>query len=284
MSKRLRSLAKINLDLRVLGKRPDGFHNIRSVFQTISLADTIEIDYTPARRLDIHLDSKPAIPGNLVEKAAQALAIPGRFAIRLTKRIPMGAGLGGGSSNAAAMLLAIPALTGKRVAIRDLVKIGAQLGSDVPFFLIGGTALGLDRGTELHPLPDLPPWAALIVVPGIHVSTAEAYRALNRGPDRGEAAMNDERPANDFESVVFRQHPQLKSIKQKLRKCGADLALMSGSGSSIFGIFAQRDTRDTAAAEFRNKFGRDKVFAVSLVGRGRYRSLWHRQLGASTDW
>src|SRR5437660_1767874 len=148
---RLRSLAKINLDLRVLDKRPDGYHNLRTVFQTVGLADVIEIDYAPARRLILHLDSNPPIPGNLIEKAAELLAIPGRFTIRLTKRIPMGAGLGGGSSNAAAILLAIPALTGKNVPIEKLTALAAQLGSDVPFFLLGGTALGVGRGTELHP-------------------------------------------------------------------------------------------------------------------------------------
>ena len=276
----MRSLAKINLDLRVLGKRPDGFHNIRTIFQTISLADTIDIDYAPARRLEVMLDSKPSIPGNLVEKAAEALAIAGRFTIRLIKRIPMGAGLGGGSSNAAAMLLAIPALTGKKVALKELVKLGAQLGSDVPFFLLGGTALGLDRGTELYPLPDVPQFPALIVAPGIHVSTAEAYRALQRGPDRGQTAMENESPANDFESVVFRLHPELKKIKGRLQKSGADLVLMSGSGSSVFGIFAGAETRDAAAASFEH----DAVFRVSLVGRTRYRSLWRRQIGSLPDW
>ena len=276
---RLRSPAKINLDLRVLGKRPDGYHDIRTIFQTVSLADTIEIAYAPARRLEVHIDSKPPIPGNLVEKALEALAIPGHFTIRLAKRIPMGAGLGGGSSNAAAMLLAIPVLTGRRIALDRLLVLAEQLGSDVGFFLFGGTALGLGRGTELYPLPDAKASPAIVVAPGIHVSTADAYRALNRGPSSRTNATEDERPANDFEAAVFRQHPRLKAIVQSLRRGGADLALMTGSGSSLFGIFPESHGRDSAAASLRKQFPDARVFPVSLVSRQRYRSLWRRQLG-----
>jgi len=282
-SVRLRSLAKINLDLRVLDKRPDGYHNLRTIFQTVGLADIVEIDYAPARRLTLHLDSNPPIPGNLMEKAAEILAIPGRFTMRLTKRIPMGAGLGGGSSNAAATLLAIPALTGKNVPLEKLTALAAQLGSDVPFFLLGGAALGLGRGTELYPLPDLKPFPAIIVTPGVHVSTQEAYAAIDRLTNSELRTLNSELPSNDFEAVVFRRHPQLKLIKGRLLKLGADLALMSGSGSALFGIFAHRENRDSAVVSLRKDFGYDKIFPVSLVGRGAYRSLWRRQLRASGD-
>lgn len=282
-SVRLRSLAKINLDLRVLDKRPDGYHNVRTIFQTVGLADIIEIDYAPARRLSIQLDSKPDIPGNLILKAAELLAIPGRFTIRLTKRIPMGAGLGGGSSNAATTLLAIPALAGKWISFEDLAKLGTQLGSDVPFFLLGGTALGLGRGTELHPLPDLQPFPAIIVTPGIHVSTQEAYAALDSLTHLEPGTQNPQ-PSNDFEPVVFPLHPKLKLIKGRLRKLGADLALMSGSGSALFGIFANRENRDKVVVSLRKDFGYDRVFPVSLVGRSAYRAFWRRQLRASGDW
>lgn len=280
---RLRSLAKINLDLRVLDKRPDGYHNLSTIFQTVGLADTIEITYERARRLAVELESDPPIPGNLIEKAAELLAIPGRFIIQLTKRIPMGGGLGGGSSNAAAMLLAIPFLTGKFIPFDDLVRLGSELGSDVPFFLLGGTALGLGRGTELHPLPDWKPFPAIIVAPGIHVSTKEAYGALDAQPSVEGRAKNVERPSNDFETVVFRRHSQLKLIRGRLLKLGADLALMSGSGSALFGIFAHREKRDRAVVSLRKDFGYDRSFPVSLVGRGAYQSLWRRQLRASGD-
>jgi 4-diphosphocytidyl-2-C-methyl-D-erythritol kinase len=293
---RLRSLAKINLDLRVLNKRPDGYHNIRTVFQTVSLADTIEIAYTPSRRLSINLHSTPDIPGNLIIKAAESLAIPGHFRIRLTKRIPMGGGLGGGSSNAASILLAIPALTNRPVKLDRLLTLATQLGSDVPYFLLGGAALGQSRGTDLSPLPDLKPFPTILVSPGIHVSTPQAYQALNR-PARAtnheprtttwtlETSSPREWPAtNDFEPVVFPQHRHLKLIKGKLRKAGADLALMSGSGSTIFGIFEHRADRDSAVVSLRKDLGiEDKIFPVVLVGRSRYRSLWRRQLRVSAE-
>jgi 4-diphosphocytidyl-2-C-methyl-D-erythritol kinase len=144
---RVRALAKINLDLRVLGKRPDGFHELR----TISLADTLEIAYTPARKTEISLVDRLAIADNLVVRAArlamEAMRATGRIEMRLTKRIPMGAGLGGGSSDAAAVLLALPALAGRAMDLPKLCSIAEQLGSDVPFFLLGGTAVGIGRGS-----------------------------------------------------------------------------------------------------------------------------------------
>src|SRR5579872_3869696 len=133
---RLRSLAKVNLDLRVLHKRTDGFHELRTVFQTISLADTLEIDYQPARRTILEIDDPLAIPDNLILRAARAsldaMKVHARIRFRLRKRIPMGAGLGGGSSNAAAVLLALPVLAGHALPLDRLITLGAELGSDVP--------------------------------------------------------------------------------------------------------------------------------------------------------
>jgi 4-diphosphocytidyl-2-C-methyl-D-erythritol kinase len=302
---RLRSLAKINLDLRVLGKRPDGFHELRSIFQTVSLADTILIDYTPARRSCIQIESAIDIPDNLIAKAAElilaAMKQQAQIQFRLDKRIPMGGGLGGGSSNAAAVLLALPVLAQKQVPLEMLLEIAAQLGSDVPFFLLGGTAAGLGRGTEIYPLPDSPSKPALLVCPPIHVSTAAAYQGLNRElthlvplrimnsfqsfawsvGDRGPGETWDS--VNDFESVVFSQHPQLKSIKGKLLTLGARPALMSGSGSTIFGLFDSRLERDRAgdwlrASSLGKELGSENIHPVSLVNRRQYRSLWWRQL------
>src|SRR5580698_2822782 len=163
---RLHSLAKINLDLRVLGKRPDGFHELRTIFQTISLADTLEVEYQRGRS-KIELKSSINIPGNLVLRAAEvvmkALRATGRLRFQLTKRIPLGGGLGGGSSNAAAVLLALPALLKKKLSLEKLMELAAELGSDVPFFLMGGTAVGLGRGTELYPLPDVPASSGLLI-------------------------------------------------------------------------------------------------------------------------
>src|SRR5579885_2125985 len=297
---RVRALAKINLDLRVLGKRPDGYHELRTVFQTISLADTLEIAFTPGRKTSIELDDALAIPDNLVVRAARlvldAARIRGTVAMRLTKRIPMGAGLGGGSSDAAAVLLALPVLAGKTAEIHE---IAAGLGSDVPFFLEGGTAVAVGRGTEFYSLPDVAEQPVFIAAGGVHVSTAEAYRALDRsltftgslykinGFQSFVRALDDSRRAdlasasseNDFEAVVFRQFPNLKTIREKLSKCGA-VARMTGSGSAIFAIYASERDRERA----RESFNRERVveqcelLSARLVSRRSYQRMWRRQL------
>src|SRR5579864_7807607 len=177
---RLLAFAKINLDLRVLYRRPDNFHELRTIFQTISLADRIEIAFTPSRRTAITVTGKVEIPDNLVARAARlcldATCATGEVHFALEKRVPMGAGLGGGSSNAAAVLLALPAIAGRALEMSVLIRLAEELGSDVPFFLLGGTAVGLGRGTELYPLPDHPSLPALLITPGIHVPTPQAYR------------------------------------------------------------------------------------------------------------
>jgi 4-diphosphocytidyl-2-C-methyl-D-erythritol kinase len=301
---RLRSLAKINLDLRVLNKRPDGFHELRTVFQTISLADTIEIEYERGRtRID--LESNLNIPDNLIAKAVDlmlaATRSTGRLRIRLKKRIPMGGGLGGGSSNAASILLALPVLLKKPLPLEELIELASRLGSDVPFFLLGGTAIGIGRGTELYPLPDGLEHPAVLIAPGVHVSTADAYRAFNRKLTNelpssiinsfqaivwrvgGSSPGLDGGCSNDFEDAIFKYYPQLKTIKGKLLKLGAQPALMSGSGSSLFGIFGSREQRDTAIASIQKVIGNDKVYPVSLTSRRGYRALWWRQLAGHID-
>jgi len=295
---RVRSLAKINLDLRVLHKRPDGFHELRTVFQTISLADVLEAEFTAGRRTRVELDSTVDIADNLVARAANLVIeetrATGLYRFTLTKRIPMGAGLGGGSSNAAATLLLLPVLTGKPIPLERLIELGASLGSDVPFFLLGGTALGLGRGTELYPLPEAPARAALVVSPALHVSTPQAYRALGRSltselPSSTISSFRsfvwsfDRESVNDFETVVFSEHPQLRSIKRTLLKLGAEPALMSGSGSALFGIFHDPDMRNRALPLLRKKLGDGAVHPIRLVSRGRYRALWRSWLREHID-
>lgn len=302
---KLRSLAKINLDLRILHKRPDGFHELRTVFQTISLADTIEIQYEPARRTHLTLDGNVNIPDNLILRAAQsaldAMQVHAAVRFTLTKRIPMGAGLGGGSGNAAAVLLALPALAKRNVSLE---KIAAELGSDVPFFLTGGTAIGFGRGTEFYPLPDLAAEPILVVATGIHSATGAAYAALDRGLTftgtsssinsfqayvRAIGVARRAGPAsalsgNDFEAVVFRQHPQLPAILQRLLKAGVVGVRMTGSGSSIFAIFESVAER----ARARKMLDGDRAFRgcrmmdARLVGRRTYQRMWRRQLGGIT--
>jgi 4-diphosphocytidyl-2-C-methyl-D-erythritol kinase len=288
---RVRALAKINLDLRVLGKRPDGYHELRTVFQTISLADTLEIAFLPAPKTAIELDDCLGIPDNLVTRAARlamdAMGATGRVEMRLEKRIPMGAGLGGGSSDAAAVLLALPALAGRSLSISELCELGQQLGSDVPFFLLGGAAVGIGRGTEIFPLPDGPARRGLLVAPGIHVNTAQAYRDLSPRLTT-ELQQNKifsflshtwdlgafEPAVNDFEAVVFEQHGRLAGLKQRLSRAGASAALMTGSGSAVFGLFPDSAT----ALGARKILGDEKVVAFSLVSRARYRGIWLRAL------
>jgi 4-diphosphocytidyl-2-C-methyl-D-erythritol kinase len=301
----IKSLAKINLDLRVLNRRSDGFHELRTVFQTISLADTVEIEYETARRTDISIDDPLAIPDNLVIRAAravlEALKIHARVHFRLRKKIPMGGGLGGGSSNAAAVLLALPVLAGRSLAVE---QIATELGSDVPFFLSGGAAAGIGRGTEVYELPELKPEPILIVSSGLHVATGPAYQALKRGltEDDSSSRINEFRAfvrvlasrrsagaaspfsANDFEAVVFRQFPQLQTIARKLSQLGTSRGRpgvrMTGSGSAIFAIFSSRAERDRAEAALKGDrvFGRYLIMPASLVSRGSYQKLWRKQL------
>jgi 4-diphosphocytidyl-2-C-methyl-D-erythritol kinase len=293
------SFAKLNLDLRVLSKRPDGFHELRTVFQTISLSDSLEISFEPAKRTSIQIDSSIDIADNLVVRSAaltlDALKLKATVNFKLRKKIPMGAGLGGGSSNAAAVLLALPDLARKRLPPDQLIRLAETLGSDVPFFLLGGTAMALGRGTELYPLPDLPSHHALVVSTGVHVSTAQAYQSLNRDVTNAltstatspmlrefqamawglENSRLHQLPLkNDFQEAVFKTYPELAAVARKLRKLGASPALMTGSGSAIFGIFpSSAQTRDAAAA-----FPPGHAHPVRFLTRSQYQSRFAKAL------
>jgi len=290
---RVDALAKINLGLKVLHRRPDGYHELRTIYQTISLADTLDAEFTRARCTSIAMAAGPEIPDNLVLRAARlvmdAMRATGQVSFRLCKRIPMGAGLGGGSSDAAAVLLALPALAGKRVPMEVLMRLAGELGSDVPFFLLGGAALGIGRGTEVYPLPDLRRSRGLLVAPAIHVSTAAAYRALGRGltldaPGNMISSFQSciwhagvgvwEGASNDFEEAVFEQHPRLKSIKNKLVRFGAAPAMMTGSGSALYGLFDSSAKLESAIPAFRKQ----QVFPFVFVSRRSYRKRWWRSL------
>jgi 4-diphosphocytidyl-2-C-methyl-D-erythritol kinase len=295
------ALAKINLDLRVLGKRPDGYHELRTIFQTISLADALDISFTPGRSTKVELHDDPGIPNNLVLRAAdlamESMRVSGRVEMRLTKRIPMGAGLGGGSSDAAAVLLALPALAGRALSIEVLSDLAARLGSDVPFFLFGGTAVGIGRGTELFPLPDAPARRVLLLAPAIHVDTARAYAELSPGLTTESQQnkifsfqshawnLSPGKPGaptvfvgrNNFENVVFARHGRLADLKRELIRAGAPFAMMTGSGSALYGLFSRRE--EVSRAVRRIGLGREEqAFRVAFIGRARYRSMWNRAL------
>ncbi|HLI85105.1 MAG TPA: 4-(cytidine 5'-diphospho)-2-C-methyl-D-erythritol kinase [Bryobacteraceae bacterium] len=297
---RVAALAKINLDLRVLGKRPDGYHELRTIFQTISLADTLEVRFVPGRRTTIELLDPQHIPGNLALRAAEvaveAMNARGAVFLYLRKRIPMGAGLGGGSSDAAAVLLALNALAGRPLPLHRLCELGASLGSDVPFFLLGGAAVGIGRGTELFPLPDTPSQCGLLAAPDVPVSTAEAYAALS--PRLTTKSQENKivsfqslvwdrgvpKPAcNDFEAVVFERHKRLARLKQRFLDVGASTALMTGSGSAIFGLFRSDAVRRSALEKLNHTQSGERFFRFSLVNRSRYRLRWWRALESHID-
>jgi len=291
----VQAFAKINLGLRVLYKRPDNYHELRTVFQTISLADRLDIAWTPGRASAIIVEGAPHIPDNVAARAAglvlDHLKARGKVNINLQKKIPSGAGLGGGSSDAAAVLLALPVLIGQRIPVEDLTRLASTLGSDVPFFLHGGRALGLGRGEELYPLPETTAKKGLIVAPAIHSSTAEAYRDLsarltlielqNKLKCFQTEIWQGSEPAavNDFEPVVSARHPRIGQIVRRLKQLGASMAAMTGSGSAVFGIFDDPERLRRAQAAFPDvAFPNDQCFPISFLNRRQYRARWLRAL------
>jgi 4-diphosphocytidyl-2-C-methyl-D-erythritol kinase len=243
------SYAKINWSLRVTGRRADGFHDLETIFQTISLHDTLTFTAAPELTLTCDDPSIPTDETNLVLRAARALGAP-PVAIHLQKRIPAGGGLGGGSSNAAATLVTLVRMFSLDA---PLANIALELGSDVPFFLLGGTAYATGRGELLTPLPAMPPTPLLLLMPEERVMTGQAFTGLRRfspplGIDRYRQLLaTPEVLVNDFEESVFAQLPRLRLLKEALREEGAVWSGMTGSGSTIVGAFADARTRDAAA-------------------------------------
>jgi len=289
---RIPAYAKINLRLEVLGKRDDGYHELRTVFQTISLHDTLlfRSSSRPGVSLVIHGNeelSREAVEKNLVYRAVDALRAECKprtgVEIALQKNIPAGRGLGGGSSDAAAALLGYLRFIGKTIEPERLLALAAALGADVPFFLLGGRALGVSKGDEIYPLPDAPRFSLLIVSPkDIHVPTPDAYRWLHapRLASLTKTAADHKlygfcalcwsaqgvRLSNDFESAVFRRHPRLGQIKRALLQAGASEALLAGSGSAVFGVFPSPAKARRAAVGFPH----DQSFACESISRKKY--------------
>jgi 4-diphosphocytidyl-2-C-methyl-D-erythritol kinase len=267
----IRAFAKINLSLRVGPKRHDGFHDVRTILQGIELSDRVVCE---RRRGPFEIAcATPGIPAdrtNLVWKAAQRLwEADGRDGqvrdarVLLEKNIPASAGLGGGSSDAAAALLALRRIWRLDVSDDVLRAIGAKLGSDVPYFFVGGTALALGRGEEVYALEDLPRLSVVLIFPPFGVATATAYewlddargRRSNAGIAVDEAAPSpfprlSPRPfVNDLEAPVIERHPLVGTLKARLVKMGATLAAMSGSGSTVFGVFSSASKAAAAAKQ-----------------------------------
>ena len=265
----VRAYAKINLGLRILRKRPDGYHDIETVFHRIDLFD--ELSLSPAAEIEVISDSEAA-PGdekNLCHRAARMLreraGVRHGVSIRLAKRIPVGAGCGGGSSDAAAVLRTLPRLWGVGITGESLLSVAAELGSDVPYFLADGSAAASGRGEILDYFTLDLPFAILLCNPGIPVSTAWAYGEIiprsdpTRPPLReiiaggiAEPSRLQEELVNDFEGPVFRQHPAIRTIKEEMIANGAAYASLSGSGSSVFGFFRQLPAARALSEKFQS--------------------------------
>jgi 4-diphosphocytidyl-2-C-methyl-D-erythritol kinase len=291
---RIPAFAKINLRLEILGKRPDGYHELRTIFQTISLHDELRLRGSrhPGIALTIQGDaalSRKPFRKNLVYRAVDALRgelrVRSGVEVELRKTIPSGRGLGGGSSDAAAALIGYLRLTGRKVPPSRLMEIAASLGADVPFFLFGGRALGVGRGDEIYPLADIAKRPVLVVSPQeIHVPTPDAYGWLKAPPYPGATLTKGAaRPklwkfcalcwsaqesglSNDFERPVFRRHTRLDRIKRALLRGGATEASLAGSGSAVFGVFPSPAMARRAAVGFPN----DQTFVCETVSRQRY--------------
>lgn len=249
--------AKLNLGLSVLGKRPDGYHNLLTIFQAIDLYDRLE--FRAGRSgIELQVIGDPSVPKgeeNLIARATEALARrhgkKPQVRIRVEKNIPAGAGLGGGSSDAAGTLLGLETLWGLEPDPIGLKELALELGSDVPFFLTGGTARGEGRGEILTPLPSPPEFAWLLAVPEFRFSTREVFgrlppsltgshqelRMLEQSILHGDTESFAQHIVNDLEPGVVRIEPRLAHIREELRRCGATAVGLTGSGSAMFALF-----------------------------------------------
>jgi 4-diphosphocytidyl-2-C-methyl-D-erythritol kinase len=330
----VRSFAKINIGLEIGSRRADGFHPLRTLYQTVALHDRLRIEL--ARGTGIEIRSKDArVPDDesntcwrMAVRAMKALKARGRVVIQIEKSLPVQGGLGGASSNAVATLLALERLLGTQLAPEERHRLAAEVGSDLPLFLLGGTVLGMGRGEEVYPLEDLPALDCVIVTPEVAISTPQAFaewdaqqqeagsrrqeaggehqpakltlahhsdklngfsRAVfawlsgsstgvpaKGGGDRAEALLLDLVHAgieNDFETVVFPQHPELRAAKRALEREGAAYSSLSGSGSAVYGLFKSANESQKAAARLSAE-GIPAVAIKTLPRREYWKKIW----------
>ncbi len=283
------SLAKVNLGLEVGPLREDGYHQLTTLFQTVNLKDRLSFELRTDSLINL-AGNRPDIPwdeSNLIYRSAlllrQAAGLEAGVNISVEKNIPPGRGLAGGSSNAAVTLLALNRLWGCNLEREKLQALAAELGADVPFFLYGGLCLGTGKGEKLQAVPELPPAWVLLVVPDFSVSTALAYREFDRLPPGLTSTGKESKIIqfleqrnfsffkhlrNDLELAVFNIQPQLVEIKKELAASGAELSLLSGSGSAVFGWFEDWSLARQAAGKFDREY---QVWLVETVGREQYR-------------
>lgn len=271
--------AKVNLFLQVLGKRPDGYHELATLMQKVALCD--RISFSPiGRKISIECPGSllPADESNIAYKAAAVLfdhvADNQGIRIIIEKKIPMAAGLGGGSSDAATVLKCLNELFGYNLDTEELLSLGEKIGADVPFFLLEGTAWAFGKGERLELVEGIPSMWLVLVNPGFEVSTKSVYEGLKMGLTKKGLKFNIPKffslqdiaqgLRNDLEQVTLERHPVLAQIKDRLMRYGALGALMSGSGPTVFGIFTGQKEAEKAVAELK-KAGSWSVFAVQSL-------------------
>jgi 4-diphosphocytidyl-2-C-methyl-D-erythritol kinase len=313
MMVRVRSFAKINLGLRIGGARSDGFHELLTVYQTIGLHDVIQVSVGRGSGIAIRC-ADPRVPKDesntcyrIVEKAMQSLGAKGRVVIEIEKRLPVQGGLGGASANAVATVLGLERALKKSLPATERVRIAAEVGSDLPLFLVGGTVLGVGRGEQVYPLEDFPGMACVVVTPVVGVSTPKAFAEWDRkltvagASDRmvelgrGLSAWLSESYSgapfrrgraenpllelvragikNDFERVVFPEYPEVSEGKRALERAGAKYASLSGSGSALYGLFASKEAARAAEARLR-KQGWAAQATVTLTRREYWKRIF----------
>ena len=311
----VRSFAKINLGLRIGAPREDGFHELLTVYQTIGLHDVIRVGVGLGKGIEVRCED-PRVPRDgsntcyrIVERAMAALRTKRRVIIEIDKCLPVQGGLGGASSNAVAALLGLERVLGKSLPAEERLRIAAEVGSDLPLFLVGGTVLGVGRGELVYGLADLPGMACVVVTPEVGVSTAEAFAEWDRqltvsmpsdrmsGLGRGlsvwlsasySGAPRSERGRaenpllelvragikNDFEQVVLPVYPELSEGKTALERAGAKYASLSGSGSSLYGLFASKEEASRAVSALRKQ-----GLAAQVTATLTRREYWKRIIG-----
>ena len=283
---KLCSYAKINLTLEVSAKRQDGYHDIDSIVQVIDIRDELEISKAEAGVIEVEANAAdvPSGKNNLIYRAFEvffeAVGINGGVRCDLKKHIPSQAGLGGGSGDAAAAILGLNQLYECGLPNEDLAQIAAKIGSDVPLFIYGGTVRMRGRGDLIKPLPDAPELNLVIIKPNVGVSTAWAYSELDKTEARTISGASDEAEravlahnregliyslSNDFDPVVSAKIEKVREAKQSLIDCGAEAAMLAGSGSSVFGIFDSQNSAQTAVVKLKNSF--KEVFVTRTLKR-----------------
>lgn len=269
---KVKAHSKINLTLNIVGKRPDGYHEVDMIMQTLDFGDTVSVEkMLSGIEITGTGNNVPYDSTNIAWKAAKLFfdvtGIRGGAKIHIEKRIPVCAGMAGGSTDAAAALKALNSLYGKPLSTRVLIKVSAKLGADVPYCIMGGTARARGIGEVLTPLKPFGKVWVVVVKPCISISTPWAYSCLKYDtmahPDTDEAAKAIEEGnrnlvynlmGNSFEESVFAKYPEIADIKAKLKSMGADGALMSGSGSTVFGIYEDKSLAEEAFEHFKDKY------------------------------